>query len=256
MKEALSQSELWSLSAEALHTEKYKKDYVDAIDFVVRDKNLEILDTAGGTGFPTLDLFNLGYKNISVSDLDEKLVEELTEKANDMDFKPKFYHSRWQDLAKNVPKQFDIVLNTDNAFVYMDGWLNGEHVEGVEAVLSRVDNVLKNYFEITKKRGMVIIGLGKHYSPTANKSTFNREFSLSKNSQNYKIVWTGDVDWEKRVQTWTTSIESESFEGSYVRTSYLLTKDELVSSLLKVGFRTAHILEPNETRDNLIVGIK
>ena len=255
MKKSLGQSLLWSLSAEALHTVEYKTNYSRALDFVIKNKKAKILDTAAGTGFPTFDLARLGYENLAVSDLDGEAVNRL-KSSSDCPEKLSFFQSRWQDLSRNISEKFDAIINSDNSFVYMDGWLGGEHVEGVEAVIKKSGEVLQNFFDITAPGGMVIVGLGKHYTPSAGQSAFCRNFELTKDGEHYKIEWTGDLDWDKRVQTWTTKIESESFLDSFVRTSYLLTKEELVAQMLGIGFKNVYIVEPNDTRDNLIVGLR
>ncbi len=256
MKKKLGQSLLWSLSAEALHTEEYRTNYSRALDFIIKDKRAKILDTAAGTGFPVFELARMGYKNLAVSDEDGEAIKRLRSAEGKLGHMLSFHESHWQNLAKDIEETFDVVINADNSFVYMDGWLGGEHVTGVESVMKRAAVVLKNFFAVTKDGGMAIIGLGKHYAPSSSQSAFCRNFELNKGGEHYKIAWTGDLDWDKRVQTWTTKIESESFEDSFVRTSYLLTKEELVTQLLGVGFKNAYVVEPNDTRDNLIVGLK
>lgn len=256
MKTQLTQSQLWSLSAEALHDKEYRSRYFDALAFAIRDKNASILDTAGGTGFPSFDLYDAGFTKLSISDGDQDFAKNLQTELEGKGLSVKVYYSPWQELGTRIDDSFDVVVNADNSFVYMDGWMGGPMVEGLDNILERMRLVLAEFAKITKEGGLTIIGLGKHYAPTAEPSAFNRNFKLHKDGEDYDIVWTGELDWQKRIQVWTTTINSQSTEGSFVRKSYLVTKEELAEQMKLSGFKKVHILEPDSTRDNLIIGIK
>lgn len=160
MKTVLSQSEIWQIAAVSFHTETYRATYMEALDFVLRDKGLSILDTAGGTGFPTLDLYERGYQDISVTDGDERLAVALQERFDAHQIKISAVHSRWHELATKIERKFDAVLNVDNSFVYIDGWLGGDVAEGKDAVVERLRIGLENFFAVTKAGGFTVIGLG------------------------------------------------------------------------------------------------
>ena len=255
MKKQLTPTEQWHISAEALHTKEYREVYSAALAFIIRDKNLSILDTACGSGFPTADLINLGYKNIEASDADRASVAELKENFNKLGINIPIHTSKWQELAAKIPKKFDVVINSDNSFVYMDGWMGEELPKGKEKAFERMQIVLKNFYDVLKPGGMAIIGLGKHYLPN-NDSTFQRTFNLKKDGGEYVIVWSSVLNWETRIHNWTTKIDSSTSEGNCLKNSYLLTKDELAEQARKTGFKTVHVLEPDGARDNLIIAIK
>lgn len=255
MKKQLTPTELWHISAEALHTEEYRRVYSSAIDFIIKDKDLSILDTACGSGFPTADLINLGYKNIEASDADETSVSELKENFNKIGINIPIHAGKWQELASKISKKFDIVINSDNSFVYMDGWMGEELIGNKEKAFEKMQVVLKNFYDALKPGGMAIIGLGKHYLPN-NDSIFQRTFNLKKDGDDFVIVWSSVLNWETRIHNWTTTVTSSTSEGTCHKNSYLLTKDELAEQARKTGFKTVHVLEPDGARDNLIVAIK
>jgi SAM-dependent methyltransferase len=257
MKTQLTQSELWRLSAEALHDQEYRSRYCNALVFTIRDKGLSILDTAGGMGFPSMDLHEAGFINLNISDGDENFTANLQKCFTEQGLQIPVYYSPWQELSSHVKQQFDVVVNADNSFVYMDGWMGGPVVEGFDKITERMRGVLKEFLQVTKQGGLVIIGLGKHYNPATTNAPMINRFKLQKEKEDYDIEWIGGVDdWDKRIHVWTTRINSQSSEGLFVRKSYLITKDELVEQMKQVGFSTVHILEPDLTRDNLIIGIK
>lgn len=254
MKKQLTESEVWEIAGNALHDKEYRDNYSEALAFVIKDKNLKILDTAGGTGFPTFDLYKRGFTNLSVTDGTETFAKELQEKFELEGMDVSAHHSKWQELATKISEKFDVIVNADNSFVYMDGWSGGETPEGLENIIPRIQLCLKNFFEVVRKDGFIVIGLGKHYVPTYTGT--DRSFDSEKNGEHYHTAWTAEYDWNKRVLTWTTKVDSENSHGEFVKKAYLVTKGELAEQMKNVGFRRVFILEPDDTRDNLIIGIK
>ena len=254
MKKELTQSEVWEIAGNALHDKAYRDNYSEALAFVLKDKTLKILDTAGGTGFPTFDLYKLGFKNLSVTDGNETYAKELQDKFKTEGMQISAYHSSWQELGNKISEKFDVIVNADNSFVYMDGWMGGETPEKLENIIPRIQLCLKSFFDATKDSGFVVIGLGKHYVPTYTGT--NRSFDSERDGEKFHTTWTAVYDWDKRINIWTTRVESELSDGEVVRKSYLVTKEELAEQMKIAGFKNVYILIPDNTRDNLIIGFK
>lgn len=267
-KRQLTPSELWYLSAEGLHTDEYIRKYVDGLEFAIRNRDLRILDTACGTGFPIAPLFERGFRNIAASDVDMMAVDRLSKFFSDKNVPVTVFHSMWHELDVKISEKFDVVVNADNSFVYMDGWeIDSEFSKenfkvGKEHAFDRAKLVLKNYYNLLNEKGMAIVGLGKHYEPALASGHYERvlgSFGLKPvqvGGENVDIQWFGDMNWETRVHDWHTMITGENIEGQVLRKSYLYTKYELADLMKAVGFQAVHIVDPDGTRDNLIVGIK
>lgn len=259
MKE-LTLTQLWQLSAEGLHTEEYVKSYIDALEFILRDKNLKILDTACGTGFPLVPLIERGFKNVEASDADEVSVKELTSLLSKAGINTKVHQGLWQELDQKIKEKFDVVLNLDNSFVYMDGWdLASEHSinnfkTGKDHAFERAKIVLKSFLNLLNDGGFVVIGLGKHYELPSR--TYDTHLSATKGGKPVQIKWTCSLDWDTREHVWLTTVSGEDAGGQTTRKSYLYTKLELAQLMREAGYKQAHILEPDGTRDNFIIGIK
>jgi ubiquinone/menaquinone biosynthesis C-methylase UbiE len=254
MKKELNHSEVWAIAGGALHDEEYRTKYSEVLAFLLRDKNLKIIDTAGGTGFPTLDLYKLGFTNLSVTDGNETYAKELQEKFKKEGMNIQTLHSSWQEIGTKVSDKYDAIVNADNSFVYMDGWMGGETEEGAENIFKRVQVCLKNFLEILNKDGFAIIGLGKHYVPSYTGT--NKQFESEKDGEHFHTDWSAVYDWNKRINTWTVKAESENSKGEFVKKAYLITKEELAEQMKKAGFRRVYVVVPDGTRDDLIVGIK
>ncbi len=254
MKKELTQSQVWEIAGNALHDKAYRENYSEALTFILKDKTLKILDTAGGTGFPTFDLYERGYKNLSVIDGDETYARELQDKLKEEKMEISAYHSSWQELGSKISEKFDAIVNADNSFVYMDGWNGGETVEGLENIIPRIQLCLKNFFDAVKDGGTVVIGLGKHYVPTYTGT--NREFDSESHGEKFHTTWTAVYDWDKRILNWNTKVESDLSEGNFLKKAYLITKEELAEQMKIAGFKNVYILVPDNTRDDLIIGFK
>lgn len=255
-KKPLNHSDVWEIAGGALHDQEYRVNYSRALEFVLKDKDLKILDTAGGTGFPTFELYNLGFKNLSVTDGNETYATELQEKLKAKKMDIPVYHSSWQELGNKIPQdeKFDAIINADNSFVYMDGWMGGETAEGLENILPRIQLCLKNFLEVLKEGGVAVIGLGKHYVPTYTGT--NKQFESEKEGEHFHTDWSAVYDWDKRINTWTVKAESEGSKGEFVKKAYLITKEELAEQMKKAGFKNVYILIPDDTRDDFVIGLK
>jgi hypothetical protein len=166
------------------------------------------------------------------------------------------YHSSWQELGSKIPQgeKFDSIINADNSFVYMDGWMGGETVEGFENILPRIQVCLNNFLEVLKEGGIAVIGLGKHYVPTYTGT--NKQFESEKGGEHFHTDWKAAYDWDKRVMNWTVSVESEESKGEFVKKAYLITKEELAEQMKIAGFKNVYILIPDDTRDDFVIGFK
>jgi hypothetical protein len=168
----------------------------------------------------------------------------------------------WQEIAGKINTKFDVLLNTDNSLVYMDGWSETGSVSvGFDAISKRLALVLKNFFDLLNDDGFVVIGLGKHYDPILSdeywKQSNHKIFHASKNNHAIQIECHIETDWQKnRILDWTLVADGDEVTGSTRKKAYLVTKYELADIMRSVGFEKVHIFEPDGTRDNLIIGMK
>lgn len=254
-KKILAATEVWHIAAEALHTEDFRANYINGLEYAIRNKNLTILDTAAGSGFPTVDLYRAGFKNVEASDADEKSVHMLQEYFQNDGLSIPVSEGKWQELSKKIQKRFDVVMNMDNSFIYMDGWTDdGTFASGTEQVFDRISLILKNFYEVLQEDGFAILGLSRHYHPETKDYSLSLEYKKENGTIN--IDWYGTMDWETRENRWTVKVEGEDSKGEFLKRSYCITKEETAELMKKVGFKKVHVLDPDSTRDVLIVGLK
>ncbi len=264
-KRTLDPTEIWHLSAQALHNDVFVTRYTDALESLIGNRSLEILDTACGSGFPTVPLYERGFTRITACDADTESVDRFRDMLRQSGADVPVFAAMWQELASKAPAAYDVLLNTDNSFVYMDAWEAGsEHARlhfkpGKDHAFERARIVLSNFRDVLRDGGMAIVGLGKHYVPPSR--AYDTHVTASGepiliDGHPIDIRWHCVMDWENRTHVWTETIRSETIEQSDVRKSYLFTKEEIAALFIEAGFSSSRVVTPEGTRDDLIIGIK
>lgn len=262
----LNDSEIWSFESQAIHSDAYINAYLNALHLILPNQKAQILDTAAGIGFPTKNLYFSGYHNITALDGDPDSAAHSAKVFVEKNMPISIAVGKWQALSKNIKDTYDVLINVDNSLVYMDGW-SPNHcslAEGQDAVFERFRNVLKEFLSVIKPNGMVILGLGKHYEPShqgipeGGGSQDNKivPVNLVRDGEPVKMTWHIHRDWQKRHHESRAIVEAKYFNGDIMRVAYLITKDELMKLMKEIGFSQVHLLVPDNTRDNLIIGIK
>ena len=156
-------NDIWTLYSLAAHTPEYRKRYTRALKKLISSDDVQpaILDTACCIGFPSVDLYNEGFINLSCSDASEEALQTIKETINHQVY---VFQSQWEELSERTSTRFDVVLNVDNSLVYMDGW-NGRPLAGtLESIFERILTALGNFYKCLKPGGKLIVALTKKNS--------------------------------------------------------------------------------------------
>ena len=188
----LTSAQIWDISADVFHNPKYRKEYVRLLSVIIGPKDRSILDTACGTGFPSIDLIKSGYKNMTCSDGDPGRVKMLKERLKKENLKIPVICDKWQ--AMRTDKKFDAVLNSDNSLVYMDSW-SGGHIK--RNAFKRLSLVLGNFYELLNKNGMLIVALAKNNA----KENSELDINLGLTDRGEGVIWRLNFDWKNRIKT-------------------------------------------------------
>jgi SAM-dependent methyltransferase len=242
-------AEMWSISGQLLHTPTYRHRHATLLAKAIDDPALSILDAACGTGFPMIELHDLGFHNLTGSDADAELLARFRAEiaARHPHWQPDLIEASWQELPQKITRQFDVVLNVDAAIGFMDSWLPGEMRSGPANIFTRVTEVLRNFHAVTRPGGRFFIGLQK------NNHKGNRYYPMFVGRMRLGAIeaeahWHMTYDWATRIKTWVNIVRIDGQEHAQTRRSYLFDLDELAGFLLQAGF--AHV-ERLPTPDDL-----
>lgn len=93
--------------------EEWGQCYPESLSRYLKELGVSsVLDCAGGTGFPVIDLKKLGW-DISYSDGMKESIEFFRRKKGELSI-PNFL-STWSDLPKNAPQKYDAILCRGNS---------------------------------------------------------------------------------------------------------------------------------------------
>jgi len=250
----MTPTELWNISATALHTPQYIANYIQELGSFLPSREAAILDTACGSGFPSLELYKEGYRNIICSDGDREALEIFQQEAKKENANIPVIWSSWQDLTKKVEQMFDVVLNVDNSFVYFDGWPSQKyHVSSGEEMFMRAGIILKNFYDLLNDKGTLIVGIAKNNREDVHHAVTKLE-GKTWHGKSVDVVWDMYYDWEKRIKNWTALTEVEGELHRLEGQSYLITKEELANLFEQTGLQNVIIKESGEAYENFIIG--
>ncbi|SDL22572.1 hypothetical protein SAMN05192555_103123 [Franzmannia pantelleriensis] len=253
METHLSLSDMWSISEKMLHSGDYRSKHIDILSKTISDRDMSILDTACGEGFPSLDLYAHGFHNITSSDGDRHLLKKFENEVKRRNYNIPTYYSTWQNLQEIVKIQYDVVINIDASIGFMDSWSTSNMVTGNGEIVTRVTEVIYNFFHITKPGGIFVIGLQKNNH--RGHKFFSMDFGEQKiNESVIKCRWEMYYDWEERIKTWINVVDIDGKRNSQTTKSYLFDKFDLVNMLYTVGFNSVHELyTPSYLYEDILV---
>ncbi|MFA4873399.1 MAG: class I SAM-dependent methyltransferase [Patescibacteria group bacterium] len=191
-----------------------------------------ILDTAGGTGFPSIALRKRGW-DVNYADGSRTMFENYKKHLADEKVDMLFQLVEWKNLTHKIQKQYDAVMCRGNSLSYVDAW----NEDLIELHPEHMKLALENFYKLIKPGGIL-------YIDTVERSEFEKtKFPIvwnfgerHINGHKVKLVRFVSHDYTRGVRIWSHKliIDNRSYEFSC--TSYLLTPEQLRSLLGETGF--------------------
>lgn len=103
----------------------------------IEESPKDVLDIACGTGGYSIELGKLGHKLTAV-DLDEKMIEELKNKAIEENLQINAFCGNMLELSDNIKSQYDLAFCIGNSLVHLDGDKEiGMFLKDVKSILKK-----------------------------------------------------------------------------------------------------------------------
>jgi len=231
LKAELSLTELWGISVKFL----WDDELVASLDRFLRGHRVKtVLDAAGGTGFPSLELGKLGW-SVTYSDASEAMCGHFKNRMAESGMRIPCFLSNWLELTERMPQKFDAVICRGNSLIYVDSWDCGEPAAGTK---DRIRRALAGFYGILNQGGLLYVDI-------INEAEFDRaDYPIIEDmgektidGKRMKLTWEVVHDYEKKVRTVTSHLSIDGSRHEYVYSSYLLRHNELVDMLKEAGFR-------------------
>ncbi len=196
-------------------------------------RNDLIVDVCAGSGFPSLDLVEIGY-TVQALDGSSRMVELFNRNAQQMGIDGKSRLVRWSELPGDYEGKAWVLLCRGNSLIYAGGSWGEKDIE-FDAIAAKdaLQKTLERFYGCIKKGGFL-------YVDKFNKDEIPREVKkgfVEVDGKNEQLLWKVEHDLDRRLRTWTLIRESATGERlCYPNKGYFLMYEELRGMLLKAGF--------------------
>ncbi|PWQ97883.1 class I SAM-dependent methyltransferase [Leucothrix arctica] len=190
-----------------------------------------ILDCAGGTGYPAIELKQMGW-DISYSDGSELLNTFFKNRIETLHLDIPTYQSRWENLTQNIPKTYDALMCSGNSFISINSYDNDASFTKT-VVKQNMQQAVNEFYKMLNANGVLYIDMfNESYA-------FPKQpFSISSESDTHRIFTTVNYDSVRNARTTlttTSSLHDDSEEHMITKLTPIHT-EELIEFLKEAGF--------------------
>ncbi|MBI3627366.1 MAG: class I SAM-dependent methyltransferase [Candidatus Sungbacteria bacterium] len=245
--------EVWDFCLEKIYD---KKEYIDGLIELFKKEGISkkslILDAGCGSGFPSIDLIERGYRVIG-TDKSSEMVRQVQLNAAKRKVSIEAYNTMWANLAKQFGPVFDFVYCRGNSLVYAASWEQNWIVPGRSR--EEIERAIQNFYAVLKPGG-------KLYVDVTNKDEkpHKENIGIVKTKEGeVEIVWEIEHDANAKVRTWTIALRflDSGLRKAYPSYSYLLSHTELVDYFEKARLKDIKEIKINgEKNYNVFLGTK
>jgi len=198
------------------------------------NKDSNILDTCAGSGFPSLDMCELGYKAIICVDASDDQIKLFAKKATEKNLDIRSEKCLWLELPVHFnPEQFDALICKGSIWYAGGGW-NKDFIPDRDSSLKALKETLVIFHSLLKKNGVLYVDKFKD-DEVDHKDTVGT-FEVAGNTK--QLIFYTHRDKEKsirRAQMIVKDVVTGAEEG-LPNVTYNLKEEELEQILKEVGF--------------------
>lgn len=235
-------AELWDACLYNLlyDAKKYVKEILELFKKNGINKESKIIDTCSGTGFPSLELIENGFK-VDCMDASEDEIGVFSKKAKEKNLKEKCKKISWAEIPKNYKKEnYDFAFCRGNSFIYAAGGWNKSQQIDKEKNLNKYKETLKIFYDLLKEGGILYIDKFKD----SEKPHKTKVGEVLVGNKKYKLLFYNEVNKEKKERYAAMLMKDENGkEEGLPNITYLLSGEELEQMLKEVGFKEIEKIE-------------
>lgn len=229
-------AELWDVCVYNLlyKIEDYKIDVEKLFSKIGVTKESNIIDVSSGSGFPSLELLEDGYKVTCVDGFIDE-VELFNEKARRKNIKSKSVQILWNNLPKSFNKEsFDFLFCRGNSFIYAGGGWNTMIDIDKENSLKNYKSTLKIFYDLLKPGGWIYVDKFKDSETTHREKVC--EIKINSNIPEELIFWTERYP-KQKIRQASMIRKVGDIENKTPNITYDLNCKELELFLADTGFK-------------------
>ncbi|RVU85769.1 class I SAM-dependent methyltransferase [Leucothrix sargassi] len=220
----------------------WPETYPESLSLAFKALNVSsILDCAGGTGYPAIELKQMGW-DISYSDGSELLTKSFKERIEALNLDIPAYESRWEELTKNIPKTYDALMCSGNSFVTINTYDNNLPLTE-DNVRQSMQKALGEFYKTLNSGGVLYIDIFNNENATP-----ESPFSVVLEDESHRSFNTVSYDSARNVRTLLSTVISlsDGSEQDVISKLIPINSEHLINSLKEAGFSR---IEHAETDD-------
>jgi len=197
-------------------------------------KSSKIIDTSAGTGFPALELTEKGYKIDCMDAMDDE-IKVFHSKAKEKRIKIRCKKLRWLQIPKHYPKnKYNFVFCRGNSFIYASGGWNSYKKVNKKESLRKYEKTLQIFYNLLNDNGILYIDKFKDKE----KPGKTKVGVVKIGEKEYELLFYTEIKKKLNIrQAQMIMIDENGKERGLPNITYLLTMQELIKMLKKVGFK-------------------
>jgi glycine/sarcosine N-methyltransferase len=212
----------------------YVSELKDLFDQTKITKQSHIIDVSAGTGFPALELIELGY-NIDCMDAMDDEIAVFTKKAKKKGLKTRCKKLTWLEIPKHYKKEdYNLVFCRGNSFIYAaGGWNRAQGVDKKKS-LEIYEKTLKVFYNLLEDGGTLYIDKFKD----SEKPHKTKVGVVQIKDKKYDLIFYNEVNKKSKERYAAMLLRDENgVEKGLPNMTYLLDGKELIAMMKKVGFK-------------------
>jgi SAM-dependent methyltransferase len=182
--------------------ELWPESYPASLSKAFKEFNVSsILDCAGGTGYPSIELKKMGW-DISYSDGSETLLSFFKKRTEVEKLDIPTHYARWEELTQNTPRTYDALMCAGNSFIGINSY-DDFLTTSKEEVTRSMKKALSEFYNALNPNGVLYIDVfnEKYSCPT-------EPFSVSSETDTHLSFTTICYDKERHIRTNLTTTTS------------------------------------------------
>ncbi|PWQ97882.1 class I SAM-dependent methyltransferase [Leucothrix arctica] len=218
----------WDQEVRSLWPESYPESLSNAFKkFGVSS----ILDAAGGTGYPSLILKDMGW-DISYSDASLVMMDFFKQQADVQHLTIPMYQSRWETLSQNIPHTYDALMCAGNSITNINSYDN-EYPLIADSIKAQTQLAANEFYKMLNTGGVLYIDL---YNKECSRP--DKPYSVTTTNDTHRIFRTISYDPVRNIRTnlTTTSSLTDNSEVDDISKTIPILPEDLIEFLLAAGF--------------------
>lgn len=213
------------------------KSIVNALRDWLRERSASsVIDVAGGTGFPIIELALMNF-DVTYVDGSHAMARSFLEHCGHRKLEkiPNALVCRWGGINRVMPRRFDALLCRGNSLAYINSWRDQGDKDAREL---NIDDALADFYSLLKPGGYMYLDKYRFNPADINSPSSNRVNGVQCHGTRWSIEWEICISPNTRKRTWRGEYWDElgSTRSKFELTSVLFSTDEVIEACRRAGF--------------------